>query len=928
MTRRSSSSRWSRPATGKQIAALKAHGNYDGKYYSMGRASQAIGTSGGRSSTSGRSSGVSGSSGSAYYPSLAPTTFGASGPLSRRFVVTDGLDSLLETVLGPIPQSRLASSDAGPTNFLSQILGVPDDIDSLVQIALESEDSGGSRTVSADDPVESVLYTVRSDDSNPAEPRIVVEAEVVHDSTFEGSPTVQIRFVGNGATGGPAPDLALRSGARSTLGYRPSWTPVLVRTPSELAEQMRVRWGEAIAELREGADPRMSTFLTGIRGTEAAVAVLNSSQSPASKFVHLQGLLDPEGPIQFQGLGLDAPTFAEQIRKANDGDGDSLNWLEAIQQEQLLTSLAEVTGTDLAAEADYRLSRWRQQAMDLVDAVTMNAADAEFDFARIRSVLTTKAELAAMEAKLAQALREVRPPTREVLNRLAGRMAGNATTNWMIDVPPSDDSSAEYGLLEDWFFEETRFYLQARLRQSLPVQFAAALTPPAGRARIQAALAEEVRRLADESSTDPSDYSMKPVARAHRRTGSSWGLGASHVDSHVDRAERIVQAVHRVLAVVGAAGDDDLGTFIVALEVLGYAQWKRDELRAGVQAQEIEQQRREAAERSREAQRRSHAATGRDEEARNFGVAAVDLERVVRRYAETLAREPRAIIIQDPLPDSVQSAARARLEHAKAREAAADEWLAAAQERERWAEAKAASAATRGIEEQLREEREAAVAEQADATAEQRAAQDEQRAASTELTAFTEVRRRFEELIRPVREENERRKRAEAEERRQREEEQRRRQAAERDRQEAANKRQEELNQAQQDRAKAAKDAIGRELERLLALPSSAPFWRRKALEASRASLEESILRLQAEIASPLVPPRTRSKVWPNMLSRNERYLGTVKKIADYGAFVSLPAGADGLLRGSRSFTPGQLVIVEIVEMPYGKPIVLKLVEE
>lgn len=36
---------WSQPATAKQIAALEAHGHYDGKYYSMGRAGQAIGDS-------------------------------------------------------------------------------------------------------------------------------------------------------------------------------------------------------------------------------------------------------------------------------------------------------------------------------------------------------------------------------------------------------------------------------------------------------------------------------------------------------------------------------------------------------------------------------------------------------------------------------------------------------------------------------------------------------------------------------------------------------------------------------------------------------------------------------------------------------------------------------------------------------------------
>ena len=55
-----------------------------------------------------------------------------------------------------------------------------------------------------------------------------------------------------------------------------------------------------------------------------------------------------------------------------------------------------------------------------------------------------------------------------------------------------------------------------------------------------------------------------------------------------------------------------------------------------------------------------------------------------------------------------------------------------------------------------------------------------------------------------------------------------------------------------------------------------------------------------------------------------------MKKVADYGAFVSLPAGADGLVRScsaTTTFAAGQLVIVEIADMPYGKPIVLKRIE-
>ena len=312
----------------------------------------------------------------------------------------------------------------------------------------------------------------------------------------------------------------------------------------------------------------------------------------------------------------------------------------------------------------------------------------------------------------------------------------------------------------------------------------------------------------------------------------------------------------------------------------------------------------------------------------------------MQKYVEALARTTGSIEIQDPLPDA-QSAAVVRLEQATAREKAAGEWKVAAEERERWAATETPVAATPAVEERLGTEREAALAEQSQAEAELQAARDEQQAARDDLAVIAAGRAKFEELMPDVRDENawrlqdeaERRHQREAqlaEERRQRADEQRKKQEAERARQEAANARQEELNERQSNRARAAKEAIAAELARLLVLPSSASFWRRRAHAATRASLEQAILDLQQEIAPPLVPPRTRSQGWPNMLSRGEKYLGTVKKVADYGAFVSLPAGADGLVRSSSAmstFAAGQLVIVEIADMPYGKPIVLKRIE-
>lgn len=931
MARRSSSSRWYRPATGKQIAALKSHGNYDGKYYSMGRARQAIGGSGKSSSGGHRSSG----GGSTYSP-LAGPGLGPSSVLSR-LLGGDGLDSLLQPALGPALQSPLAASGSGPMSFLSELLGVSDDVDALVRAAMDGAQSGSSAS-SEDDRVESVLYTVGSDDSIPAEPRIVVEAEVVHDSAFEGQPNLQVRFVSHTEPDDvPTSGRSRQPGARSALGYRPTWTPTLVRTPADLAEQMRVRWREAMDELRHGVDLRMSTFLAGFTGMESALAVLTSSQSSASKYVLLQGLMDPDGVLQFQGIGLDAGTFADQIRTASAGDEDALSWLEEVQREQVLTSLAEVTGSDLAAGADFRLSRWHNQGIALIEAVTLNAQDADFDFSMIRSLLTMKAETHARREELRAQIAEKRASSSDEA------ISGAYTS--ILDRLESDDSSEDsggYGLLEDWFFEETRDYLQVRLRQSLPGQFAAALVAASADGDGLAALSAEVRRLAQESSVNPQDYSDKPDSGAGSGLGLLVGLhgGSSRRDVRAARTGRIVQAVRRAVADLETAEEDDLGTLVVAQEVLAYAQWKRDELLAEKQLQEAEGQKAAARERSNNGQQRSREAAQRAAEARNVRGVARDIEQIVGQYVEALKRTTGSVAVQDPLPDSSQSLVGGRIEQAKAREVAAAEWLAAAEERERWAAAEELRAATPTVDERLLQERDAAAAEQSEAKAERRAASDELQEAEDDLVFVADARSRFDDLIRPVREENRRRAEAEDErhqqemarqdeERRQRAEAMRKRQAAERERQEAANQHQEEANQRQMERARLAKDALAPELVRLLGLPDFASIWRRKTLAATRASLEQTILRLQAEIVAPLVPPRTRSKAWPNLLSKSERYLGTVKKLTGYGAFVSLPAGADALLRASNArtaFTTGQLVIVEIIDMPYGKPIALKLV--
>ena len=253
--------------------------------------------------------------------------------------------------------------------------------------------------------------------------------------------------------------------------------------------------------------------------------------------------------------------------------------------------------------------------------------------------------------------------------------------------------------------------------------------------------------------TDPKDYSRG--SDASRDAGLFAGLYGrpSRREPNLVRIERIIQAVRRVVAEFAAVGEDDLGTLVIVQEVLAYAQWKRDELRAArQQVREAERHKAAADERASEAKHRADAAKHRADEALKSRSVAEGVDQSVQKYVEALARTTGSIEIQDPLPESSQSAAVVRLEQATAREKAAGEWKVAAEERERWAatEQKPPVAATPAVEERLGTEREAALAEQSQAEAELQAARDDQQAARDDLAVIAAGRAKFEELTRDV----------------------------------------------------------------------------------------------------------------------------------------------------------------------------------
>jgi serine/threonine protein kinase len=146
------------------------------------------------------------------------------------------------------------------------------------------------------------------------------------------------------------------------VGYRPNWSPILVNSPEELAQQFRLNWDEAANELAGRPDAKMIHFLENFPGMENAVRIIGSSEAPGPKLVRLQAILDPDGPIHFEGTPLDDTSISQRIQTADKGDEKALDWLTSILNEHILTAFAEVTGSQQAAHADYLLGQWKDQA--------------------------------------------------------------------------------------------------------------------------------------------------------------------------------------------------------------------------------------------------------------------------------------------------------------------------------------------------------------------------------------------------------------------------------------------------------------------------------------------------------------------------------------------------------------------------------------
>jgi len=161
------------------------------------------------------------------------------------------------------------------------------------------------------------------------------------------------------------------------IGYRPSWSPKLITSPQMLAAQVREHWEDAAQQFGGRTEQKLIDFLESFPNTTEALRVVRSEETAGQKLVKLQHLLDPTTEILFSGYSLSDKSFADQIGEAQNGNSNALQWLADIFEGNILTAVAEVTGDDHLAEADYHLQNLHTQVKGFIDRFIVEIDDAK-----------------------------------------------------------------------------------------------------------------------------------------------------------------------------------------------------------------------------------------------------------------------------------------------------------------------------------------------------------------------------------------------------------------------------------------------------------------------------------------------------------------------------------------------------------------------
>lgn len=708
----------------------------------------------------------------------------------------------------------------------------------------------------------------------------------------------------------------------STSGYRLEWSARLARTPLDIAQEIRGAWKPARKTLKKRPDPRLIAFLKGFTGTESAIDTLTSNISPESKLILLQGLLDPSGQIQFRDKTIDSQTLTDQILSADAGSTECLEWLEGIRNSDALKLLAELKGSDVLAEADFRLTKWHKQADHLIRTLTRKSD--EFlpspDPMRIwvglaeLSLILWWVESSQVQKELDSGHDERRSRSRRALQQVES-MYSNRTK---IDIAAR----------EDWFLEEAELYLRSQFAHSLPAQLALALAPGDVQQQAASLLERHVRHLAASTSLDPADYPAtirgckpgEPVDRNQVSTVSGGSLPR-------ERTERMLRAARHTIAAVESAHSDDIGTLLSAREVLRFLDRRRQAAHDVAVMTGSEKHIAESLRRQLDAMDRAESYSPLVRAA-TIDAAAERFRQEIRDQQEMMRRSPTCLATKVNFFESQLAAANVNQNEAQSREEAATAWLATATERKQEVEVTLNGTSNPHVRAGLDTALRLITQECKSAQNEQRSARSRYERSAGQINRIQQLRDELDEQLQPLLEESKKRAIALEQERIRAVEAEQKRAEARRLEAEDQRRRQAKAQAQEWERTQDAKGKIPPLIDQLLALKPSPPLWRRRAWTEAQASILERIDALQSHICN---PPTNMlgGHDFPTMaLAPGERYVGTVTKLTDYGAFIALPAAKDGLVRDHEAkslLARHQRVVVEIVEIRPLKPISLKL---
>lgn len=156
------------------------------------------------------------------------------------------------------------------------------------------------------------------------------------------------------------------------------WNGVAIRTGFELIQAMRPKWPEATKFLDKWPDRPLRDWLLTRPDGQVMVQVMDREANGDGRLIRLQAWFDPDGPLEFMGRAVNDESMNQAIKAAglwspeSGGEaGEAHSWLGGIRDRHVLKAIAAAVESDSQRliRADQLLNDWNEAAIGFLAKV-------------------------------------------------------------------------------------------------------------------------------------------------------------------------------------------------------------------------------------------------------------------------------------------------------------------------------------------------------------------------------------------------------------------------------------------------------------------------------------------------------------------------------------------------------------------------------